>query len=76
LCIFRTTLIIDASFVEVPRQRNHRDENNLRKKAAVFQYESKTRKTIHLVLITTIELVKNNHSGIIQNTILLDDLFQ
>jgi IS5 family transposase len=27
LCIFRTTLIIDASFVEVPRQRNHRDEN-------------------------------------------------
>ena len=44
-------------------------------KIAVFQYETKTEKAIHLVLITTFGLVQNKHSGIVQKEIKLADLF-
>ena len=50
-------------------------ENELLNKIAVFQYESKTQKAIHLVFITTLGLVKNKHSGIVQKEVKLDDLF-
>ena len=51
------------------------DENNFRRKLAVLQAENNTRNAFHPTLITTFGLTANKHSGIIQNTINLDDLF-
>jgi len=61
---YRTKFIISNSY-----------ENELLNKMAVFQYESKTQKAIHLVLLTTFGLVQNKHSGIVQKEIKLNDLF-
>jgi DNA-binding MarR family transcriptional regulator len=51
------------------------DEDNLLNKIAVFQYETKTEKAIHLVIISTLGLVQNKHSGIVQKEVKLADLF-
>lgn len=48
----------------------------LRNKKAVFIEETHTRKAIHFTMITTYGIRRNTHSEIIQNEILLDDLFQ
>ena len=48
----------------------------LLKKKTVFQTVTKTRKAIHLVMITTLGLAKNAHYGEIQNEVTADDLFK
>jgi hypothetical protein len=50
-------------------------DENLRNKISVFQYESKTRKAVHLTMITTCGVVQNKYSGIVQKEVVLDDLF-
>ncbi|MDR1631810.1 MAG: AAA family ATPase [Dysgonamonadaceae bacterium] len=50
-------------------------ENNLQNKIAVFRFESKTKKAIHLVMLTTFGILQNKYSGIVQKEIRLDDLF-
>ena len=52
------------------------DERDLRQKITVFYDETKSRKTVHTVLITTFGLSKNEYSGMIQNVITLNDLFK
>ena len=47
----------------------------LRNKIEVFASETKTRKTMHLTLVTTYGLVPNEYSGRVQNVITMDDLF-
>jgi len=47
----------------------------LRNKAAAFRAESKTRKAIHFTMITTYGIKKNEYAGMIQNEIVMDDLF-
>ena len=48
----------------------------LRKKIAIFQLESKTRKNVNLVMITTFGLSKNEYAtGLVQNELSLEDLF-
>jgi hypothetical protein len=51
------------------------DEKNLRNKLAVFAQESKTRKTLHLTMVTTYGLKQNAHSGIVNSQITMDALF-
>ena len=43
-------------------------------KVEVFRQATKTKKAIHLTLITTQDLIENEYSGYIQNHIKLDDL--
>ncbi len=50
-------------------------DKELRRKVDVFASETKTRKTLHLTLVTTYGLLKNEYSGRIQNIITMDDLF-
>jgi AAA+ ATPase superfamily predicted ATPase len=50
-------------------------EKNLRNKISAFKDETKTRKAIHLLLLTTYGLSKNKYFGIAQKEIILDDLF-
>jgi hypothetical protein len=50
-------------------------EDNLRNKIAVFKAETKTRKAVHLLILTTYGLVRNKYSEIVQKELALDDLF-
>ncbi|MCR4561511.1 MAG: ATP-binding protein [Bacteroidales bacterium] len=50
--------------------------DNLLRKKFVYQTVSKTRKAVHLVMITTFGLTKNSHFGEIQNEVTAEDLFK
>ncbi len=51
-------------------------EANLRNKLFSFKEATQTRKAVHLLMLTTFGLVKNNYSGIAQKEVILDDLFK
>ena len=53
-----------------------KEETNLRNKAAVFEMETRTKKAVHLTMVTTFGIAKNSHSGIIHSDVTLDALFQ
>lgn len=50
-------------------------ERNLRNKKSVFIDSTKTRKAVHLTMVTTYGVRQNSHSGIIQSEVTLEDLF-
>ena len=50
-------------------------ERNLRNKKSAFIEATKTRKAVHLTMITTYGICRNSHSGIVQSEITLEDLF-
>ena len=50
-------------------------EANLRHKIAAFQNETKTKKAVHLLMLTTFGLQKNTYFSIAQKEVVLDDLF-
>jgi len=50
-------------------------EANLRNKLFSFKEETKTKKAVHLLMLTTFGLTQNKYSGIVQKEITLDDLF-
>ena len=50
-------------------------DKDLRNKIDVFLRESKTRKAVHLTMITTFGVRKNVYSGLVQSEITMDDLF-
>lgn len=47
----------------------------LRNKIETFRQESKTRKALHLTMITTYGVKQNMYSGIVQSQVTMDDLF-
>jgi hypothetical protein len=51
------------------------DEENLRNKISAFLRETKTRKAVHLTLITTYGVKRNINSGIVQSEVTMADLF-
>jgi AAA+ ATPase superfamily predicted ATPase len=46
------------------------------KKRSAFLAETRTKKTLHTVLVTTYGLMRNKHSSEIQALVLMDDLFE
>ena len=50
-------------------------ERQLIEKMNVFRSESKTKKAVHLTLVSANGLIHNAHSGILLNEISGDDLF-
>ncbi len=51
-------------------------DRELRRKVEVFVADTKTRKTLHLTMVTTYGLAENEYSGRIQNVITMEDLFR
>ena len=51
-------------------------EMNLRNKLVRFMATTEKRKSVQLTFVTTYGVVQNAHSGIINNEIILDDLFR
>jgi hypothetical protein len=47
----------------------------LRNKRSAFKTESKTRKTIHITMVTTYGVKRNIYSGNVQSEVILNDLF-
>ena len=50
-------------------------DNTLRHKLATFIDETKTRKSVQLVFVTSSGLLRNMYSGRVQAEVTLDDLF-
>jgi predicted AAA+ superfamily ATPase len=50
-------------------------EQQLRNKVAVFEAETCTKKAVHITMVTTYGVAKNNHAGTIQSEVTLEDLF-
>jgi hypothetical protein len=51
-------------------------EERLRERASLFRTVTKTKKAIHHTFITTYGVTRNNHSGIVQSEVTMDDLFK
>ena len=47
----------------------------LRNKVGAFREETKTKKAVHITMITTYGVKLNEYSGMIQNEVVMDDLF-
>ena len=54
----------------------NKEEERLRSRRNVFTEVTKSRKAIHYTLVTTYGLKRNIHTGIIQQVVVLDDLFR
>lgn len=50
-------------------------DEKLRNKIQCFKDQSKTKKSVFLTMVTTYGLAKNKYSGLVQNEIVLDQLF-
>ena len=50
-------------------------ECELRNKKSLFIETTKTRKAVHLTMVTTYGVRQNSHSGVVQSEITLEDLF-
>ena len=79
LVIDRQDNIINLCEIKFTRKpfaidRNYSD--NLQNKLESFIEENNPRKTVHLVLISANGLTTNSYSGIIQNVVTLEELFQ
>ena len=48
----------------------------LRNKVGAFVRESKSKNSIQLTMITTYGIHKNKYSGVVNNQVVMDDLFQ
>lgn len=68
--------LCEIKYAHTPFAIDKKYDENLRNKKEAFIQETKTRKTIHLTLISTYGLKPNEYSGIIQSEVRMDDLFQ
>ncbi len=50
-------------------------ENDLMRKLAVFSSVTRTRKAVHLTMVTPFGILRNAHSGRVQSEVMLNDLF-
>ena len=50
-------------------------DKSLRNKIQVFRDETRTRKALHLTMITTYGIKRNMYSNGVQSQVVLDDLF-
>jgi len=54
---------------------NKKEDISLRNKRSVFERETRTRKAVHLILITTFGLKQGGYSSVFQAQVRMDDLF-
>ena len=52
-----------------------KEEVDLRNKIAVFEAETRTKKAVHLTMVTTYGVIRNSHSGVVHSEVTLEDLF-
>ena len=67
--------VCEVKFWDSPFTITKKYHNELLNKIEAFRIETKCKKAIHLVMITTYGLVKNEYTSIAQKEITMDDLF-
>jgi AAA+ ATPase superfamily predicted ATPase len=68
--------ICECKFVKNQFEIDKSYSENLRNKTAAFARVSKTKKALHLTMITTYGVKQNKYAGMVQSQVLLEDLFQ
>jgi len=79
LVIERADNIINLCEMKFSNQEyvvDKKEDLTLRNKRGIFERETRTRKAMHLTLVTTYGLKLSPYSGIFQSTVSMDDLFQ
>ena len=52
-----------------------KEEAGLRNKIAVFEAETRTKKAVHLTMVTTYGIIRNSHSNVVHSEVTLEELF-
>ena len=52
-----------------------KEEEQLRNRIAAFEAEARTKKAVHLTMVTTYGITRNSHADIVQSEVKLEDLF-
>jgi hypothetical protein len=68
--------LCEMKYSQGPFTIDKASSENLRNKIAAFKNETKTRKAIHLTMITTYGILKNEYSGMVQSELTGEDLFK
>ncbi len=72
----RVINVCEMKFTQSPFEFTADDEADIRRKLSILQSATKTKYALHPTLITTFHMPQNKYSGIIHNTITMDDFFQ
>ena len=67
--------LCEMKFSETEYTVSAKEEENLRHRRSAFAEVTKTRKAVHITLVTTYGLKHTAHAGIIQQVVTMDDLF-
>jgi hypothetical protein len=68
--------LCEMKYAQAEFSIDKKQEGNLRNKKAAFIQETKTRKSVHLTMITTYGVKRNEYSSIVQSEVKMDDLFK
>jgi hypothetical protein len=68
--------VCEMKYTQKEYQITKRDDESFRNKIALFQEDTKTRKTIHFTLISTFGAKRNEYWGDIQSEVTMNDLFE
>lgn len=68
--------LCEMKFSETPYTIDKAYETKLRERMAIFKEETKTRKSLSTIMITTFGVLPGIHAGIVQSEITLEDLFE
>ncbi len=71
----RVINLCEMKFSEGPYSISKEYEMKLRTRMSIFRAETKTRKSLSTTMITTYGVLPGMHSGVVQNEVLMDDLF-
>lgn len=72
----QTVNLCEMKFLQKEFSIDKHYESILRNKKGTFIDETKTKKAVHLTLVTTYGLAKNQYSSIVQQIITMDELFE
>ena len=68
--------LCEMKFVQEQFVIDKKQDENLRNKRAAFKHETKTRKAVHLTMITTYGVKHNEYRNNIQSEVTMDNLFE
>jgi len=68
--------LCEMKYVQEQFVIDKKQDENLRNKRAAFKRETKTKKAVHLTMVTTYGVKRNEYWGNIQSEVTMDDLFE
>jgi len=72
----RVVNLCEIKFAKGPFEIDRSYDLSLRDKIEIFRIETKTRKALHLTMITTYGVKPGKYSGLVQSEVILDELLQ